>query len=114
MFETSKQLVAYAGLVPSIRQSSSIERRGKITKQGRKRLRTLAVHAVLSLIRHPQTPLADFYARKKREKGAGKAICAAARKLLTIVFVMLKKNLDYWYIEDRLYNQKLRALQNAA
>jgi hypothetical protein len=45
---------------------------------------------------------------------AGKALCAAARKLLTIVFVILKKNLDYWYIEDRLYNQKLRALQNAA
>jgi transposase len=114
LFETSKQLVAYAGLAPSIRQSSGIERRGKITKQGRKRLRTIAVHTVLSLIRHPQTPLADFYARKKREKGAGKAICAAARKLLTIVFVMLKKNLDYWYIEDRLYNQKLRDLQHAA
>jgi transposase len=114
LFETSKQLVAYAGLAPSIRQSSGTERRGKITKQGRKRLRTTVVHAVLSLTRHPQTPLADFYTRKKRDKGAGKAICAAARKLLTIIFVMLKKNLDYWYIEDRLYNQKLRELQKAA
>lgn len=111
--ETSTQLVAYAGLAPSIRQSSGTERRGKITKQGRKRLRTTVVHAVLSLIRHPQTPLADFYTRKKREKGAGKAICTAARKLLTIIFVMLKKDLDYWYIEDRLYNQKLRELQKA-
>jgi len=51
LFETSKQLVAYAGLAPSVRQSSSTERRGKITKQGRKRLRTMVVHAVLSLIR---------------------------------------------------------------
>jgi hypothetical protein len=74
----------------------------------------MLVQAVLALIRQPQTPLTDFYARKKREKGAGKAICAAARKLLTIVFVMLKKNLDYWYIEDRLYNQKLRTLPQAA
>ena len=49
-----------------------------------------------------------------KERGTGKAICAAARKLLTIVFVMLKQNLDYWYIEDRLYNQKLRDLQHAA
>ena len=74
----------------------------------------MLVHAVLTLIRQPRTPLADFYARKKRERGTGKAICAAARKLLTIVFVMLKQNLDYWYIEDRLYNQKLRDLQHAA
>ena len=56
----------------------------------------------------------DFYLRKKHEKGAGKALCAVARKLLTIVFVMLKKELDYWYVEDRLYNRKLRVLQEAA
>jgi hypothetical protein len=27
---------------------------------------------------------------------------------------MLKKGLDYWYIQDRLYNRKLRALNAAA
>jgi hypothetical protein len=26
----------------------------------------------------------------------------------------LKKGLDYWYIEDRLYNKKLSALRAAA
>jgi hypothetical protein len=56
----------------------------------------------------------EFYEQKKREKGAGKAICAAARKLLVIIFVMLKKGLDYWYVEDKLYNEKLRALRAAA
>jgi len=35
-------------------------------------------------------------------------------KLLTIIFVMLKKELDYWYLGDRLYNRKLRALDAAA
>jgi hypothetical protein len=39
---------------------------------------------------------------------------ATARKLLVIVYVMLKKGLDYWYIEERLYNEKLRALRAAA
>lgn len=62
------------------------------------------------MVNRTNTPLMDFYARKKREKGSGKAICAAARKLLTIIFVMLKKELDYWYLEDRLYNRKLRQL----
>lgn len=110
LFETSKQLTAYAGLVTSTRQSNETTRHGRITKEGRKRLRTVAIRAVLTMVNRTKTPLMDFYTRKKREKGSGKAICATARKLLTIVFVMLKKELDYWYLEDRLYNRKLRDL----
>jgi transposase len=112
-FETSKQLVAYSGLATSIRQSNETTRRGHITKQGRKRLRTTAIRAVLSMAGRTSSPLMDFYQKKKREKGSGKAICATARKLLTVIFVMLKKDLDYWYLEERLYNRKLRLL-NAA
>jgi transposase len=114
LFETSKQLTAYAGLVTSVRQSNEHTRRGAITKQGRKRLRTIAIRAVLAMVNKTKTPLMEFYQKKKREKGSGKAICATARKLLTIIFVMLKKGLDYWYIQDRLYNRKLRALNAAA
>jgi transposase len=83
-------------------------------KRGRKRLRTVVIQAVLSMVNRTDTPLMEFYRKKKREKGAGKAICATARKLLTIIFVLLKKELDYWYLEDRLYNRKLRALNAAA
>jgi hypothetical protein len=63
------------------------------------------------MVNKTKTPLMEFYQRKK---GAGKAVCVAARKLLTIIFVMLKKELDYWRLEDRLYNRKLRALDAAA
>jgi hypothetical protein len=66
------------------------------------------------MVRKRGTPLVEFYLRKKQEKGTGKALCATARKLLMIIFVMLKKQLDYWYIEERLYNKKLRVLQKAA
>jgi transposase len=114
LFDTSKQLVSYAGLATSTRQSSETTRRGGITKRGRKRLRTVVIQAVLAMVNRTDTPLMEFYRKKKREKGAGKAICATARKLLTIIFVLLKKGLDYWYLEDRLYNRKLRALEGAA
>jgi transposase len=114
VFETSKQLTAYAGLATSTRQSNETTRHGSITKRGRKRLRTVAISAVLSMVSRTSTPLMEFYQKKKREKGSGKAICATARKLLTIIFVMLKKELDYWYLEDRLYNRKLRLLDAAA
>ena len=114
LFETSKQLVSYAGLATSTKQSSETTRHGGITKRGRKRLRTVCIQAVLAMVNRTDTPLMSFYRKKKREKGAGKAICATARKLLTIIFVVLKKELDYWYLEDRLYNRKLRALNAAA
>jgi hypothetical protein len=88
--------------------ASETTRRGGITKWGRKRLRTVCIQAVLAMVNRTDTPLMEFYQKKKREKGAGKAICATVRKLLTIIFVLLKKELDYWYLEDRLYNRKLR------
>lgn len=114
LFDTSKQLVSYAGLATSTKQSSETTRHGGITKRGRKRLRTVIIQAVLAMVSRTDTPLMEFYQKKKREKGAGKAICATARKLLTIIFVLLKKELDYWYLEDRLYNRKLRLLNAAA
>jgi transposase len=113
-FENSKQLAAYAGLATSVRQSGATDRHGKITKQGRKRLRTIAIRTVLAMVNGKRTPLMQFYARKKQEKGAGKALCATARKLLTIIFVMLKRDLDYWYLEDRLYQRKLQMLRTSA
>jgi transposase len=85
-FTNAKQLVSYAGLAPSVRQSSDTERHGKITKRGRKRLRALAIRAVLALSQGPSTPLAEFYALKKRQKGAGKALCATA--LLSLLFLL--------------------------
>ena len=114
LFDTSKQLVSYAGLATSTKQSRAPTRHGGITKRGRKRLRTLCIQALLAMVNRTDTPLLDCYLKKQREKGAGKAICATARKLLTIIFGLLKKDLDYWYLEDRLYNRKLRALNAAA
>jgi len=114
LFDTSKQLVSYAGLATSTKQSSETTRHGGITKRGRKRLRAVCIQAVLAMVNRTDTPLMEFYQKMKREKGAGKAICATARKLLTIIFVLLKKELDYWYLEDRLYNRKLRALNATA
>jgi transposase len=76
LFDTSKQLVSYAGLATSTRQSSETVRHGGITKQGGKRLRTVVIQAVLSMVNRTDTPLMEFYQKKKREKGAGKAICA--------------------------------------
>jgi transposase len=114
-FDSAKQLVAYAGLASTVRQSGASEHRGRITKEGRARLRGFMVQAVLSIAREgPRTPLGDFYRRKQREKGSGKAICATARKLLALIFVLLTRDPDYWFLEERLYQRKLRTLAATA
>ena len=113
-FPSAKQLVAYAGLATSVRQSGGTDHHGHITKEGRTRLRGFVIQAVLSLVRNPApSPLRDFYVRKRQEKGSGKAICATARKLLTLIYVLLRKGLDYWFLEERLYQRKLRLLASA-
>jgi hypothetical protein len=69
--------------------------------------------AVLTLARDGRTPPKEFYLKKKRERGSGKAICAAARKLLTVIDVMLKSGQDSWYAEGHLYGQMLSAPEAA-
>jgi transposase len=115
-FPSAKQLASYAGLVTAVHQSGTSERYGHITREGRKLLRGFMVEAVLSMIRQPssgRSPLTEFYKRKRQEKGAGKAIVATARKLLTVVYVLLTKDLDFWFLEERLYQKKLRELAAA-
>ena len=114
-FPSARKLVGYAGLGASVRRSNQSEHRGGITKQGRRLLRTLLIQAVLAMLKgNDRGALVAFFRRKQREKGSGKAICATARKLLTVIFVMLTKQLDYWFLEERLYQRKLKALARAA
>jgi transposase len=114
-FPSARKLVGYAGLGASVRRSNQTEHRGGITKQGRKLLRTLLIQAVLAMLKaNDRGALVAFFRRKQSEKGSGKAICATARKLLTILHVLLTKQLDYWFLEERLYQQKLKVLARAA
>jgi len=114
-FPSARKLVGYAGLGASVRRSNQTEHRGGITTQARKLLRTLLIQAVLAMLKaNDHGALVAFVRRKQREKGSGKAICATARKLLTVIHVLLTKQLDYWFLEERLYQRKLKAVARAA
>ena len=56
----------------------------------------------------------SVFRRKQREKGSGKAICATARKLLTVIYVPLTRQLEYWFLEERLNQRKLKDRARAA
>lgn len=93
-FSNEKKLAAYAGLVPSTYSSGGRTLHGHITKQGNKYLRWALVEAVWPGIRKDYS-LRMFYERHKERKGANCAKVATAKRLLTIVYRVLKENRDY-------------------
>ncbi len=95
-FENADKLAAYVGIVPRVSQSADSDNRGRITKRGDKLLRTTLVQCALVAIRYSGY-LNAFYRRIKERRGAGKAIIATARKLLSIVYDTLKNG---WVFED--------------
>ena len=95
-FGSADKLAAYFGIVPRVSQSNETDHRGRIAKRGNKLARTTLVQCTLIAIRYSDY-LRTYYQKVKAHRGAGKAIVATARKLLTIVFNTLKNK---WVFED--------------
>lgn len=95
-FRTDKKLHAYAGLVPSTYSSGGHTFHGRIIKAGNKYLRWSMVEAVWPAIQK-DVGLNQYYRRISGRKGANPAKVATARKLLTIVYRVLKENREYRY-----------------
>jgi transposase len=94
--QSPEQLSAYAGLAPLAHQSgTSVRGRAQIGHGGNGRLRTALYMATLSAARYNPS-IKAFY---QRLRAAGKpmkvARCAAARKLLTLAWALVKKNEPY-------------------
>jgi transposase len=90
-FGDAEKLCSYAGLVPLTRQSGSTVIRGHITKQGSRLLRWVLQECVwMHLKNADDTHLARFFYRIARRKGRKIAAVAAARKLLKVMYWMLK------------------------
>jgi transposase len=93
-FPGSDQLVSYAGLDPSIRQSGDSEKHGGITKEGSAPLRWALVQSANVAIRYDEY-LGNFYNRLKQRKNHQIAIVATARKMLVSIYYMLTREEVY-------------------
>jgi transposase len=85
-FHTSKQLIAYAGLDPKIKQSGhSLNKTGRLTKRGSSYLRR-SLFIAASIARRYDPCFKALYDKKRDEGKTYKvAVCVVARKLLTVV-----------------------------
>jgi transposase len=110
-FRSSRQLVAYLGLDPRVRQSGSEPARsGRISKQGSASARWALVEAAWSVVHQPG-PLHAFYQRIRARRGHGKAVVASARKLAVLFWCLLTRGQDYAHQQPSLTAKKLRLLE---
>jgi transposase len=94
-FKNAKAVCAYAGLVPVVKQSGG--KRSKdlcISKQGSGLLRWALVESAWRLVR-TSPRWSGFFSRLKKRCGSKRAIVAVARKLLCVLYAMLKTSTPY-------------------
>jgi hypothetical protein len=109
-FPTADQAAAYLGLAPSTYQSGEHCYHGRITKQGRGHARWMLVQAAQHLGNHPG-PLGVFFRRVAQRKTRNVAVVAAARKLVTIAWHMLKNKEPYRYAQPHTTEAKFSRLR---
>jgi len=93
-FRSDKKLHAYCGLVPSTYSSGERTVHGRITKQGNKWVRWAMVEAVWPAIQ-VDGQLRRYYEQIKSRRDANTAKVATAKRLLTIVYRVLKEKRFY-------------------
>ena len=95
-FDNDEKLCSYAGLIPSTHQSGNLLLHGKITRQGSSILRWVLEECVWTHLQYAKdTSLTRFFYRLARRKGKQKAAVATARKLLKVVYALLKERREF-------------------
>lgn len=89
-FPSAQQLVGYAGLGARVHDSGDTHRSGKVSKQGRRELRTALIACAWSAVRW-STYWQQQFQRLAQRIGRYKAITAIARKLLVTIWHVLTK-----------------------
>lgn len=93
-FDSAANLHSYAGLIPSTHASGDRLYHGRLVQRGNKWLRWAAVEAVWPAVRS-DFDIRLYYQKRKKRKGANSAKVAAARRLLTIIYRVLKEKRAY-------------------
>jgi transposase len=97
-FQGAKQVRSYLGLVPREHSSGEKQHRGRISKAGNSRARSLLVEAAWALLRHktPKTQaLHEWATRIASRRGKATAVVALARKMAGILFAIWRDGTEF-------------------
>lgn len=93
-FSSLSNLHSYAGVIPSTHSSGGKTYHGHLVREGNKRLRWGLIEAVWPAVQKDIT-LRIYYEKRKAKKGANTAKVATARRLLSIIYSVLKEERSY-------------------
>ena len=94
-FLTRNQILAYAGIEPSINESGEFSGSGKMVKHGSSYLRKYLMNAAETFYVHNPT-ISDFYWKKRNEgKHHNVALSHVARKLVNTIYTLEKHKVDF-------------------
>ena len=97
-FPSSRKLVGYTGLAPTVRSSGERTEYGSITRAGRRELRAVWVQVahLVAIDTHRATqPLRTWFNRVAHRRGKKTATIALARRLLVIAYHLLRDGTVY-------------------
>ena len=94
-FSKPSQLLAFAGIEPSVNDSGTESHGGRMVKRGSSQLRYTLINCCLPLIRFDMT-FAAYYAKKRAEgKPHRVAITHVAKKLIRVIYALERQGVDY-------------------
>jgi transposase len=96
LYESARQLAAFAGLVPRLHESgSSVRRKARLSKTGAPRLRKAMYFPAIVAMRHNPQVRAMSERLKKRGKCSMQITGAAMRKLIHLAYGVLKSGTPF-------------------
>lgn len=111
-FGSAKQLVAYFGVDPSVKQSGNfLGTKNKLTKRGSPFARRALYLAAMVSVRdskraeYPNKVIHDYYNKKKKNKAKKQALGAVMNKLVRIIYSVLKNKRAFVMITPEEHNK---------
>ena len=101
-FKNAKRLSGYAGLVPRQRSSGEKISFGSLTKEGSSYLRTALVETAMRFRKSDDINLFTFLEEVQERKGKMKGRVALARKLLTVMYSLVKNETSFIVSSDSM------------
>jgi transposase len=94
-FDECKNVLSWAGVVPNVTETAGRTKHGKVKKASSSWLRR-TLHLIAQGVRSKGSEcLKEFYNKIKQKHGSFKALVALSRKILKILYHMLKKHEMY-------------------
>ena len=111
-FPNADKLASFFGVIPETRDSSTIKKRGHMSKEGAATARW-ALSIAVDTITLRNKPLKEYYDSVKSRKGSGKyAHVSTMRKLIRMIYTMLKERKEWKYENTALTESKLSRLDD--